>query len=161
MGRQVDRIWLAYVAEDETGNRLIIDYLELLAARHFLGRLNREGPGPVPPGAAEAAGEYPLGSVVYNDRKMYSFGLRENEWTQHVGVFGRSGAGKTNLGFLIVQSLIQAGKPVLVFDWKRNYWDLLSLPGFEDLAVYTVGNPSVMGGKTGFNHQKRPFATHD
>jgi len=27
----------------------------------------------------------------------------------------------------------------LLFDWKRNYRDLLSLPGFEDVEVYTIG----------------------
>jgi hypothetical protein len=47
--------------------------------------------------------------------------------------------GKTNLGFLLVQQLIAQGKPILIFDWKRNYRDLLELPGFENVAVYTVG----------------------
>ena len=32
-----------------------------------------------------------------------------------------------------------ARQPFLVFDWKRNYRDLLALPGYEDIAVYTVG----------------------
>jgi len=36
-----------------------------------------------------------------NKKCLYDFGLREKEWIQHVGVFGRSGAGKTNAGFLI------------------------------------------------------------
>lgn len=28
---------------------------------------------------------------------------------------------------------------ILILDWKRNYRDLLALPGFEDMAVYTIG----------------------
>lgn len=139
IGQQAERIWMAYVAEDEDGKTQVQDYLELLAAQHFQGNLEDDGPGLVPPKAQEAAGEYMLGDVAYNSRKLHPFGLRENEWTQHVGVFGRSGAGKTNLGFLLVQQLIAHGKPILIFDWKRNYRDLLTLPGFEDVAVYTVG----------------------
>jgi hypothetical protein len=141
VGQQAERIWLAYVAEDEEGKTQIEEYLELMAAQHLLGSIESEGPGLIPPGSSQADGEYRLGTVAYNNLELYPFGLRENEWTQHVGVFGRSGAGKTNLGFLLVQQLIQAGKPVLIFDWKRNYRDLLTLPGFEDMAVYTIGRP--------------------
>ena len=139
IGQQADRIWLAYVAEDEAGKTQIQDYLEVLAAQHFQGTLESDGPGLIPPKTEDAAGEYSLGTVTYNGRDLHPFGLREGEFTQHVGVFGRSGAGKTNLGFLIVQELVKAGKPVLIFDWKRNYRDLLALPGFEDVAVYTIG----------------------
>jgi hypothetical protein len=35
IGAQAERIWMAYVAEDETGKTQIQDYLELLAAQHF------------------------------------------------------------------------------------------------------------------------------
>ena len=83
----------------------------------------------------------PLGTVSYNGKDFHPFGLREGEWTQHVGVFGRSGAGKTNLGFGIAQQLMKAGKPMLIFDWKRNYRDLLALPGYENMSVYTIGRP--------------------
>jgi len=141
IGDQADRLWMGYLAENEAGREQILDYLELLAAQQFHGSLNSDGPGLVPPEAREAAGEYVLGDVAYNGKPIFPFGLRENEWTQHVGVFGRSGAGKTNLGFIIVKELLAKGKPVLVFDWKRNYRDLVTLPGFEKVAVYTVGRP--------------------
>ena len=142
IGDQAERIWMAYVAEEEAGKAQIQDYLELLAAQKFHSQLDTDGPGLVPPQMQDAAGEYQLGSVCYNSQDLHLFGLRENEWTQHVGVFGRSGAGKTNLGFLIVQQLLAKGKPTLIFDWKRNYRDLLSLPGFENMAVYTIGRPA-------------------
>lgn len=77
--------------------------------------------------------------MTYNEQNLYPFGLREHEMIEHVGIFGRSGAGKTNLGFLLVQQLVRAGKPVLILDFKRNYRDLLALPGFENMAVYTIG----------------------
>lgn len=143
IGEQAERIWMGYVAEDETGKAQLLDYLEILAAQKFNATLDEQGPGLLPPGASAADGEYPLGTVAYNGRPMYQFGLRESEWPQHVGVFGRSGSGKTNLGFMIVQELMKAGKPVLVFDWKRNYRDLATLPGFEDLAIYTGGRSTA------------------
>lgn len=139
IGSRAERIWMAYIVENEDGKAQIADYLELLAAQRFQGNLESQGPGLLPPGVDAAQGEYELGTVTYNGRELYPFGLRENEWTQHVAIYGRSGAGKTNLGFLVVQQLVKAGKPVLIFDWKRNYRDLLPLPGFEEMAVYTIG----------------------
>jgi len=139
VGEQADRAWQAYVAESEEGKKQIEDYLELLAAKHLFGSLDHETPALVPPRKEDADGEYSLGNVSYDVRDLFPFGLRENEWTQHIGVFGRSGAGKTNMGFLIIQQLLARGKPVLVFDWKRNYRDLLALPGFGDVAIYTIG----------------------
>jgi hypothetical protein len=74
---------------------------------------------------------------------LYPFALREKEWIQHVGIFGRSGGGKTNLGFLLVRELVKNNKPFLVFDWKRNYRDLIVLPEFKDILVTTIGRNVV------------------
>jgi hypothetical protein len=139
IGQQADKIWLAHIVENENGKKQIEDYLELMAAKHFFGNLESDSPALLPPTKEAAAGEYPLSDVVYNGKKLYPFGLREDEWLQHVAIFGRSGAGKTNMGFLIIQQLVEKKKPVLIFDWKRNYRDLLNLPGFENTAVYTIG----------------------
>jgi hypothetical protein len=139
LGPQAERIWLLYLAEDDEGKKQVEEYVELLTNQYLAGSLDEERINLLPPEASQVNGEYRLGDVLYNDRVLYPFGLRENEWIQHVGVFGRSGAGKTNLGFLIATELQKQHKPFLVFDWKRNYRDLLSLPGFENLNVYTVG----------------------
>ena len=40
IGQQADRIWMAYVAEDETGKGQLLDYLEILATQHFHGSLD-------------------------------------------------------------------------------------------------------------------------
>jgi hypothetical protein len=108
--------------------------LSMLAARAW-GR----GISAVPPPRGTVTGGYPLGQVVVGDLDWDSFGLNEDEWIQHVGIFGRSGSGKTNLGFLILRELAAKGKPFLVFDWKRNYRDLLGLEGFSGQRVFTVG----------------------
>lgn len=62
-----------------------------------------------------------MGTIHYGKNSYYEFGLKEDEFIQHIGIFGRSGSGKTNLAYRILQGLVKADKPFLVFDWKRNY----------------------------------------
>lgn len=93
------------------------------------------------PGAEESIGEYILGSVLTGNRSLYDFGLREDEFIQHAAIFGRSGAGKTNTVALLIRTLVDHKKPFMIFDWKRNYRDLLDGPDPVPLEVYTVGRP--------------------
>jgi len=97
-----------------------------------------------PPNTSDCWGDYSLGMVEYPSSQLYCpFGLKENEWIKHLLITGMTGTGKTNLAFLIVQELVRQKKPFLVFDWKRNYRDLLQLPDFTDTKVYTVGKETV------------------
>ena len=139
LGERVDRLFMAYAAEDDEGKKQIEAYLDVLMSKHLDVGVDRQPVELVPPASHDVAGEYPLGNVQYAGKRIGTFGLREDEWIQHVGVFGRSGAGKTNLGFEIFRQLLAHDKPVLVFDWKRNYRDLLALPKFKKVEVYTVG----------------------
>ena len=139
LGEQVDQIYQAYFAEDAEGRNQIEHYLELLTAKYLPEKLGQAETELIPPAAEQATGEYEFGQVQYSGKHLYPFGLRESEWIQHMAVVGRSGSGKTNLGFQVLTSLKGKGKPFLVFDWKRNYRDLLSLPGFQDVEVYTIG----------------------
>jgi len=50
-----------------------------------------------------------------------------------------SGSGKSNTGFIILSNLQKQKKPFLVFDWKRGYRDLLSLPEGQEILVFTIG----------------------
>jgi DNA helicase HerA-like ATPase len=137
-GEKMQQLFAAYCAEDDEGKKQIESYLEVLAAKHLFSGVDSIA-SLIPPTKEQADGGYPIGTVLYNNRPLYPFGLRENEWIQHVGIFGRSGAGKTNVGFLLLRELKRKGKPVLVFDWKRNYRDLLGQPEFQDMEVYTIG----------------------
>jgi len=139
LGNKMSQVFEAYCAEDVEGKQQIETYLELLSARHLPANLDSNQPGLIPPSERKAQGHYTIGPVFYAGKYLYDFGLREKEWIQHVGVFGRSGAGKTNAGFLILKQLQEKRKPVLIFDWKRNYRDLLALPEFKDIEVYTIG----------------------
>jgi hypothetical protein len=135
----MDRVYEAYMAEDADGREQIEHYLELLAAKHIPQSLGQDEAELIPPSEEQAQGEYPIGQVLYSGKHLYPFGLRENEWIQHMAILGRSGSGKTNIGFSILRTLVQHQKPFLVFDWKRNYRDLLAWPEFRDVEVYTIG----------------------
>ena len=139
LGQKVEGIYQAYLAEDAEGQRQIERYLDLLAARHLPAGLDQASIDLLPPDKDAAAGAYPVGLVEYAGKELYPFGLREEEWIQHMAILGRSGAGKTNTGFIILDELNRQGKPFLLFDWKRNYRDLLSLPQFQHIEVYTIG----------------------
>jgi hypothetical protein len=139
LGARMDQIYAAYLAEDPDGREQIEHYLELLAAKHIPQSLGQEEAELIPPSEEQAQGEYPIGQVLYSGKHLYPFGLRENEWIQHMAILGRSGSGKTNIGFSILKTLVQHDKPFLVFDWKRNYRDLLAWPEFRDVEVYTIG----------------------
>jgi hypothetical protein len=139
LGVRMDQIYAAYLAEDADGREQIEHYLDLLAAKYIPHALGQDETELIPPSEEQAQGEYPLGQVLYSGKHLYPFGLRENEWIQHMAILGRSGSGKTNIGFSILKTLVQHAKPFLVFDWKRNYRDLLVLPEFREVEVYTIG----------------------
>jgi hypothetical protein len=93
-----------------------------------------------PPHPIEAYGELELGEVIWADRGMATFGLWDDELPQHIGIFGRSGGGKTNTVFLLLEEFLKAGKPFLIFDWKQTY------RGFAKenrTTLYTPGNPEA------------------
>jgi hypothetical protein len=65
--------------------------------------------------------------VLHGQEAFQQFGMGGEEWIHYTGIFGRSGSGKTNTAFLVVRNFLARRKPFLVFDWKRNYRDLVSL----------------------------------
>ncbi len=96
-----------------------------------------------PPDPSQCFGEYELGTVEYPPGKNYcSFGLKEDEWIKHLLICGMTGAGKTTFAFNLLKQFKKFEKPFLIFDWKKNYRDLLQLPEFKNLKVFTVAKPS-------------------
>ncbi|MEW6664119.1 MAG: DUF87 domain-containing protein [Thermodesulfobacteriota bacterium] len=138
-GPDLDRLWPEYILSDSKARKEIEDALRILLARK-LGQTYEENAVLLEPPAPELAkGEYPMGTVLYGEEEFHPFGLREAEWIQHLGIFGRSGSGKTNTAFLVVLNFLASEKPFLVFDWKRNYRDLLSMKLGKEVLVFTVG----------------------
>ena len=138
IGKKADQYYLAYLTEDQEGRRDIEAAIRLTAIKHFGSTIDAPQTFLSVPPSDSAYGEYPIGTIHYSGRNYYSFGLREDEWIQHTAIFGRSGAGKTNTVFILLKSLLSKKKPFLIFDWKRNYRDLLAMTN-ESILVYTVG----------------------
>ena len=138
IGKKADQYYLAYLTEDQEGRRDIEAAIRLMAVKRLGSTVDSPETYLSVPPKDTALGEYPVGTVHYSGRNYHLFGLREEEWIQHTAIFGRSGAGKTNTVFILLKSLLAKRKPFLIFDWKRNYRDLLAMTD-ENILVYTVG----------------------
>ena len=97
-GRKIDQLWYWYLAAKPQEKALLEVRLNQLYQKNFPRDQVLLEPAP----RELAAGPYILGEVCYAGRSLYHFGLHEHEWIQHLGIFGRSGSGKTNLVCLIL-----------------------------------------------------------
>ena len=126
LGKKVDRLWSAYLADDADGKADIEQTLELLAAKHLGQNYEPDrSPFPPPPKSFAQAGDIPLGQVSYGSRQLYPFRLQSARISEHALIAGRSGSGKTNLTFVLLEGVMAEGLKVLAIDWKRGYRDLL------------------------------------
>jgi len=139
IGQQADCYWMAYITEDIDGKKEIADMLQIMAMQLLGLEFENQEIHLSVPDEKRASGEYPIGNVNYIGRTLHPFGLRESEWLQHISIFGRSGAGKTNTVFQLIKSLNTQNKPFMIFDWKRNYRDILSTND-KNALVYTIGS---------------------
>lgn len=133
LGKKVKGLWyLNLFSEDKLLLRLLLDKK---VKKDFKEKIRLP-----PPKVSKAQGDYFLGDVIYPDKECFLFGLREEEFIKHILITGMTGSGKTNLSFHILSELKKKNKPFLVFDWKRNYVDLIQLPEFKDLRIIRLGS---------------------
>ena len=139
MGRRIDRLWSAYLAESDAGGKADIEQmLELLAVKHLGADYNIDrSPFPPPTRTFAGSGDIKVGAVSYAERKMYPFYLKSPRLKEHILIAGRSGSGKTNLTFVLMDGIMDQGIKVLALDWKRGYRDLMGL--HSKLRVHTIG----------------------
>jgi hypothetical protein len=139
LGKKIDRLWAVYLAESDAAGKADIEQtLELLAAKH-LGQDFQPDRSPFPPPEKQFAlsGDVRIGNMSYGNRELYPFLLKSGRLKEHVLVAGRSGSGKTNLTFVLLQGVMARGIKVLAIDWKRGYRDLLTL--HPDIRIFTIG----------------------
>lgn len=139
LGRKVDALWNVYLAESDADGRAEIEQTLALLAARYLGTNYEPDRSPFPPPAQifASSGDLPLGVISYGKRELYPFALRSRRLTEHLLIAGRSGSGKTNLTFILMQGIMAQGIKVLALDWKRGYRDLRQV--HPDLQVYTIG----------------------
>src|SRR4030042_1697779 len=56
---------------------------------------------------------------------------------RHIGIFGSTGTGKTTLAKNILRELIKHNIPFIVFDWEKNYRDLIKEN--KEVKIFTIG----------------------
>ena len=143
LGEKADAIWSSFLASDDEERTLLQHSLEILHSQN-VDDYQAEKIILTPPSKFEQLyGDYPLGIVWYADKPMYPFGLLEREVVQHLGIFGRTGAGKSYLVRGLLLTHLLHNKPVLLFDWKGTYTDfagsgnvLLFIPGSASFPFY-------------------------
>ncbi len=123
------------VVDDET--RSLLERQILTVAHRTFGNLDRALLLSLPP-PKRIQGRFHLGTIVYG-KPRWPCGLRSEELLQNLAIFGRSGAGKTNVAFHLMAQLARARVPFLFLDWKKTARHLLPhLP--RRIQVYTPGS---------------------
>lgn len=159
--RQWDYLRLRHALEKDVRKRFEIENLmDLILAQNVPG-LQMEQILLPPPDKDLLCGDYPIGKVGYPNTSGAVFGIKEGEWIRHCGIFGKTGSGKTTLMVQIIKELCEKGKPFLIFDYKRNYRDLLKHPDFEKshIQIFTVGRSNVVPFQ--FNPKAGPEGVED
>lgn len=139
LGERADRLWLIYANANPKLKQNIEGMLEILAAKEFGETFQNNRIVLDPPAQEHSSGDYLLGQVYHGDNPLDSFRLRPESMLGHIGVWGMTSSGKTNVAAILLSNLQRSGKSYLVFDWKRNFRDLLALPEFRNVQVYSVG----------------------
>ena len=120
----------------EPGSRIVLEKHIRSKAWELLGDVQSRLLLPPPP-AQLCTGALNLGTVAYT-RDLYPFNLRPEELLQNLAIFGRSGSGKTNIVFHLLQQLQRSGIPFLFLDWKRTARHLLPFLNGRT-SLYTPG----------------------
>ncbi len=89
------------------------------------------------PSKSMARGTIKLGTILY-EKEKWPVGISEAELLQNLAIFGRSGAGKTNIAFHIMEQLLAKKIPFLFLDWKRTARHLLPILK-KKVNLYTPG----------------------
>lgn len=136
------KLEMAYLVQGEEGRKRIFEIVDMIKAS-ILSDENLKNTSLLEPPEEQVAtqGDFTLGTVLYGKKPLYLLKLNKPDLLTHMGIFGSSGSGKTNIIYSLVSELNKLKIPVVIFDFsKRNYRDLLNIPELKDkIKVYTVG----------------------
>jgi hypothetical protein len=110
--------------------------VNLLAEKYKINPIEEEIVLP-PPDEITAKGDIKIGRTSYFNQPPHEFGINFHELTRHVGIFGSTGSGKTTLSKNILRELIRNKIPFIVFDWEKNYRDLVQKN--QNVKIFTIG----------------------
>ena len=135
------KISRAYLLGDEDTRVRIFEMMDAIKAAAFTDKDLRETVLREPPSKEDSSnGDIEIGTVLYGKKKLYPFKINQQMLLAHMGIFGSSGYGKTNLSYMLAEQLSERDVPVIIFDFsKRNYRDLLNTELKDVIKIYTVG----------------------
>ena len=139
---KASRLETAYLLADDESRKRILEMIDTLKAAVFSDEDLKTAVLIEPPSKDLVSnGDLNFGTVLYGKKKIYPLLMDRESLLTHVGIFGSSGYGKTNLIQWLVINLAEKNIPVVIFDFsKRNYRDLLQIPELKDkIRIYTVG----------------------
>lgn len=133
---QKTQYWLDARETADPQLRQLLDQQILLTARQVLGDYRNRILLSLPP-KAKSKRTFELGTIMYEQAK-WPIGISRGELLNHVAIFGRSGAGKTNMTFHLLRQLTDKKIPWIFLDWKRTARHLL--PDLKQkVNVFTPG----------------------
>ena len=136
IGKKADGLWIRYSFADWKEKQEWLQVIHMLAQKYQVDPVNETIVLP-PPSRESAGGDIRIGKVKYLNQTEYDFGINLSEMARHMGIFGSTGSGKTNLAKNVLRELIQNKIPFIVFDWERSYRDLAK--EYPDIKVFTIG----------------------
>jgi len=141
LGNKIDDLYFKYSLSDSPEEKnQILHILSVLYKKH-LGKILDKKVLLEPPEKSLVQGEYEISKVVYANKELFPFCLREKDWPRHVCISGMSGSGKTTLALNILQRFIEKDKNFIVFDWKKSFRSLIHTD--PSIMCFTVGNDMV------------------
>jgi hypothetical protein len=93
------------------------------------------------PRRSNVGGEFNLGQCHYGNLPLNAtFGLRDNDFIKHAGIFGSTGSGKTVTALRIIRQLCEQKKPFLILDPKGTWQHIIRKPYARDVRVLKLGS---------------------
>ena len=135
------RLTMAWLMADEKTRERIVELVDVIKASTFAHKSTTDAIlMEAPPREAASSGEIHFGNIMYGNIELYPFMFKKQNLLTHIGIFGSSGYGKTNISYHLIREFSLKGIPVLVFDFsKRNYRDLLLTEIGESVDIFTCG----------------------
>ncbi len=140
-GKKIDEIYFQYTVANGREEREEIEHILNTLYQKHLNKLLDKSVLLEPPKKELIDGEYNLADIVYADKKICPFKLREQDWPRHICITGMSGSGKTTFAFKIIESLNANKKPYLIFDWKKSFRSLIITN--PSTLIFTIGDEST------------------
>jgi len=137
IGKKADALWVRFNTGDRDEKQELMQIINILSEKYGVDSIEEQVVLP-PPDAKEAEGDVSIGKIQYLNRPEYDLCLRFSELTRHTGIFGSTGTGKTTLAKNILRELINKNIPFIVFDWEKNYRDLVK--EYPQVKIFTIGS---------------------